>query len=130
MANIFERASRKKLRFATAKGQATTEDLWQLSLTDLNTLAQGVNKKLREVEEESFLSTKNSTAASTDDRLRLDLIKHVIGVKEEEATRRAEATEREAQKQTLRTLLETKKAEKLTSLSEEELEKRLAALEA
>lgn len=66
--NIFELATRQKLRFASAKGDLTTEQLWDLPLlissptrdvkVDLDTLARSINHELKAQAEESFVSTK------------------------------------------------------------------------
>ncbi len=44
---MFEKASRLKLRIATAMGQLTVEDLWDLNLATLNAIAKGLNKQLK-----------------------------------------------------------------------------------
>lgn len=124
---IFERASRKKLRFSTNKGLITAEDLWDLSLTSLDTIAKAVNKQLREESEESFI-TPSSSATKTDLTLRLDILKHVIGVKMTQAEARKKATERTEELKTLQSLLADKKVKELEGLSPEEIQRRIAAL--
>ena len=42
--SIFEQSSRFKLRFQTNKYLLATEDLWDLSLPIMDTLAKAVNK--------------------------------------------------------------------------------------
>ena len=57
-ANIFEYATKNKLRFEY-KGSISTEDLWTLSVTELDKIYKILNKKKKvEAEEESLLSTK------------------------------------------------------------------------
>lgn len=90
--NIFEKASRKKLRFSVGKGSASVEDLWDLDLTTLDDTAIAVDKKIEQSRGKSFISTSR---ASSDDILRLDLLKHVIQTKMKEA---ADADERKAKK--------------------------------
>jgi hypothetical protein len=53
--DIFEKASREKLRFSTSQGQFSVEDLWNLPLTspsgrsvNLYDIANGLNKELKE----------------------------------------------------------------------------------
>ena len=52
--NIFEQASRAKLRFDSVKGQLVTEQLWDLPLQsktnfDLDTVAKGISGALLSV---------------------------------------------------------------------------------
>lgn len=126
MNNIFEKATRTKVRFETTKGQITTEDLWDLSLTSLDSIARGVNKKLKESSEESFISVRTSGNAELE--LKLDLLKHVIDVK----LKAKEAAELKAAKAseiaTLENLLIDKKAEQLKGLSLDEIQAKIAEL--
>ena len=40
MLNIFEKASKQKLRFVTSKGMISSEDLWDMSLQSLDIIAK------------------------------------------------------------------------------------------
>ena len=53
---MYKKALKMKLRFATSKGKLTTEDLFDLSLTDLNNIAIALDKKLSESPRKSFIS--------------------------------------------------------------------------
>lgn len=129
---IFEQASRKALRFECAKGSLPTELLWQLPLTSANgvsldSLAIGVNRELRELEQDSFVATKpNPVKAELS--LKLDILKHIIGVKVAERNEAAAKTERAAEKQKLLAALEQRQNAELAALPAEELQKRIAAL--
>ena len=94
--DIFERASRKKLRFHTNMGTLLTEDLWDMDLERLDELTQGLNKIVEESKQLSFIHDKKAT--NPDDKLRFDLALHVINVK----LAAAESRERAAQKKVLR----------------------------
>ena len=127
MMNIYERASRKKLRFTMAKGQIATEDLWELSLPALDLLAKSVNKACKDNSEESFIEAK--TPAATEDDLRLDILKHVIAAKlaaKDAAAKRTANTERVAK---LRELIEDKDDEAMKGKTKEELLAEITALE-
>jgi hypothetical protein len=125
---IFEKASRLKLRFESTKGLLDTEELWGLKLTDLDTLAKGVNKKLKEESEESFISTK--TTNNTKLQLQLDILKRVIEVKMKEADDAKTKAERSEELQVLKQLLTDKKLAEMQNLSSEEIAKRIAELQA
>jgi hypothetical protein len=127
MAEIFERASKKKLRFETQKGLMSTEDLWDLSLASLDTLAKNVNKKLKDENEESFITPKSSKA-STELTLKLDILKHVIAIKIAEKERATTNAQRKEELETLKGLLASKKVDELKGLSSEEIQSRISAL--
>ena len=125
--DLFERASRRKLRFETAFGLLTPEDLWGVRMTTrgaalgLNELAKKVNRELKELEEEDFVTTSKPTVALEDARLRLEIIKRVIEVRQAEAEERAEAVKRRKQKERILEIIEDKEDEELLGKSKEEL---------
>lgn len=88
---LFEYASRNKLRFNMSKGVLSTEDLWDLSLESLNTLAKSLNKQLKEQSDEDFISNSRRTKSEMEVEYKFELVKHVIKVKLEEKKKRDEA---------------------------------------
>lgn len=129
--NIFEKASRTALRFASSKGELTTEQLWDLPLQsrggfDLDTIAKAVNRNLKQADEESFVSTRSTL--SLTDTLRLDILKHIIAVKVAENAEKRDAAAKAEKKALLLDLLDKKQTESLAALSEEELRKQLKEL--
>lgn len=131
--NIFEYASRNKIRFLSSRGEISVEQLWDVPLRgrddfNLNDVAKKANKALKDATEESFVETART---STHVRLEatLEIVKHVIGVKvaeEESAKKRAE---NRVEKEKLLEILAEKQAGKLSDLSEKELQRRISALE-
>ena len=128
MTDIFEKASRLKLRFETSKGSLLTEDLWSLPLESLNTLAKSANKRVKAADEENFISKRQ--AADVAAQLELDIVKRVIEVRLKEAEDAKTKAQRREELQYLRELKAKKQTAKLESLSEEELDKRMAELDA
>lgn len=123
----FELASRKKLRFPTTKGFLSIEDLWDLSLPSLDNIAKGVNKQLKESEEESFITTR--TTKDSDAELALDILKHVIKVKLEEKEITAAKAEKAQKLAHLRQLATQKAGEALSAKSLEEIQAMITELE-
>jgi hypothetical protein len=129
--NIFEQASRLKLRFETTKGLLSVEDLWQLSLQSLDTIAKAVNRKLKEVAEESFIPAPIRTnSASAELQLKLDLLKHVITTLDAETKAKLARSKRQADLAQLRQLAAAKTNEALASQSLEDILKKISELEA
>ena len=127
MAEIFERASRLALRFPTSKGEITTEDLWKLSLENLDAMARKIRKEINETSEESLLTSKVQKTSKL--QLAYDIIVHIVKVRLEEKDRKEK---RQAQQQKLELLQETlmkKEIEKVTSMSEDDIRKTIADLQ-
>jgi hypothetical protein len=130
--NIFEQASIQKLRFASERGELTTEQLWDLPLTaksnfDLNNVAKAVSRDLKNASEEDFVSAK--TDAGAKDSLKLDIVKHIIAAKlaAQEALRNRAA--KAVIRQKVLDALAHKQDAELAGLSQEELMKKLAELD-
>lgn len=117
--NIFEEATRKGLRFATSKGLVTTEDLWDLKLDALDTLAKNLDKEVKESSETSFVKKKSS--ANKTAKLKFDVVLHVINTKLAEEEAATLASEKKAKKQQLLNLIAQKENEELSGKSLAEL---------
>ncbi len=125
--NKFVDATRRKLRFNTTKGQLSVEELWDLSLQSLDTIAKAVNKQLKASDEESFIPAA-SKRKDADSELSLDILKYIIGVKVEERDKEKARAEKHEKAARLRELLAQKRDAELTGKSAEELEKMLQEL--
>lgn len=123
----FEKASKKKLRFESSKGQLSVEQLWDLSLDSLDTIGMKIKKKLEENGTESLISTKPKTNA--DDELRFAIVKHIIDYKLKQQKERADRQARSEKIQSLQQLAVQKQNEAFSSQSLEEIQKQLAELQ-
>ena len=121
---MFEKASKLALRYKTGVGSITTEDLWNLSLLSLDSLAKDLNKEIKAASEESFVSVK--TKANEIVELKFEIVKHVIKIKLEEAEAKKLLADKRANKQKIMELISRKKDEELSGKSLEELEKLLS----
>ena len=129
--SIFEQASRAKLRFPSIKGELTTEQLWDIPLQsktgfDLDNIAKAVNREVKAVTEESFVTEVNP--ANTRLTLAFDVVRHVIAVKIKEASIAAERHNKIAERDKLLDILADKQDAALKQLSPEEIQKRLREL--
>jgi hypothetical protein len=131
--NLFEYATRSKLRFASAKGGLSSEELWDVPLRssdgfNLDAIAKAANRAFKDATEESFVSAAK-TPAHTRLEMTLEVVKRIIEVKlydEADAKKRAE---NKKEKEKLLQILAEKQDGKLSELSERELKKRIAELE-
>lgn len=130
MNNIFEQATRKKIRFALNGGAETisTEELWELKLTDLDKIAVAIDAKLgAEKSQKSFIGKKTKSESSIL-TLKLDVLKAIIDVKMDEEEKAKVKNEKKAQIELLEEILAKKQLNKLETSSIASIEKRLAAL--
>jgi hypothetical protein len=125
--DIFEIASKKKTRFATTRGVLASEDLWALSLENLDSMARALNKQIKDLDEESFINKKST--ASTELNLQFAIIKRVIEVKLEEADKKKLAKERSEKRAQLTELIGKAEQSELEKKSISELRAELAALD-
>lgn len=76
MKNLFEIADRKKYRFPTRKGNASCEDLWDLSLESLDTLAGTIDAQLLS---KSYIGKELKNKEELEDKLAI--VQHIIRIK-------------------------------------------------
>lgn len=123
--NIFEFAVRNKLRFPY-KGLITVEDLFDLSLTNLDSIYKTLNKQVKQSEEESLLSTKASV--DTELKVQIAIVKHIVSVKLAEKEAAEKASAKKTQKQKIMSIIATKQDEELQNSSIDDLKKMLDEL--
>lgn len=126
MENIFIIASRQKLRFNTPQGLLSVEDLWDLPLTsekanraNLDDLAVSLHRELESGPKVSFVN--KSAKADDDNKIKFDIVKHIIDVRlaENEAATLARANREK--KQQILSVIARKENEQLEGTSLDEL---------
>lgn len=116
---MFELAVRTKMRFPF-KGLVSVEDLWDLSVENLDTVYKALNSQLKSVKEESLLNTSTKEDKELD--VKIEIVKYVVRVKLEEQQMKFKEKEEKEKKQKILEILSNKKDEALQNKSVEELE--------
>ena len=124
--NLFEVATRGKFRFPF-KGMITTEDLWDLSLTNLDNIFKTLNSQAKQAKEESLLDTKSKEDEVLEKKI--EIIKHIVSVKLAEKEAREKAFLNKEKRQKLMEIKAKRDEAALESISDEELNKMLSELE-
>ncbi len=124
--NIFEYATRNKIRFPF-KGTISTEDLWDLSLTNLDSIYKILNKQMKQSNEESLLNTKTQTDEELE--IQIAIVKHIVSTKLAEQEAREKAVAKKAQKQKILAVMSAKQDEALQNSSIADLQKMLDELD-
>ena len=121
----FKQASRLGLRFTTSKGVLSTEQLWQLSQTDLANCIRNVKKSLKKNDDDDLAFLDSKPTIDSTEQLAFDILKDVYTTKKSEVE--AERTKEETKKHNdkINALIASKREKKLEDMSEEELEKLL-----
>ena len=126
MEKMFEAAIRNKYRFPY-KGNASVEDLWDLTPKDLDGVFKTLNSQIKVNQEESLLATKS--AADTELAAKIEIVKYIVGVKLADAEKAKQAKENKEKKQKLMALIADKQDAELAGKSVAELQAMLAALD-
>ena len=117
--NNFEQATRTCLRFQTNLGTLSVEDLWNISLEELDQMAVFYKKELDGVESETFL--KKEKVEDESIRLSFEICKHIIETRVEENEVAAKARANKAKNQRIMELIADKENDELKESSIEEL---------
>jgi hypothetical protein len=120
--NIFEQATKQRLRW-DFRGQCTVEDLWNLSLEDLDFIYKDLRRNQRDVEEDSLLGEESGFAGSIREvlKVKIDVVKYIVEIRLKERNA-AKNTQIRAQKRArLLEILADKEHEELRDKSVEEL---------
>jgi len=123
---MYKNAAKKKFRYQTPQGQITTEDLFDLSLEQLNSLAKSLNKQVKEHGEEDYLKVTKPEATLV--KKKFDVVLDALKTKQKDVENAANRTINAAKKQKLLDALEAKRDQGLGEMSEEELLKQIEAL--
>ena len=124
---MFEKAGRMRLRFGSARGSITVEDLWALPLISrkgnfsLDDLAKRLSKEVKDSSEESFVMKRSRTNAALD--LKFEIVKHIIKVRLDELEQKENAANLLFKKKKILEIIAGKEDEELAGKSVEDLKK-------
>ena len=124
--NIFEYATRNKVRFSF-RGLISVEDLWDLSLNNLDSIYKDLKKQSKQSEEESLLNIKTQEDEFLN--VQIEIVKYIVSVKLTEKEAREKATAKKAQKQKIMSIIAAKQDEALQNSSIDDLQKMLDELD-
>ena len=99
--NIYHRAARLKLRFASPKGLLTVEDLWDLPLTGANSLdgiALNLHRLQKSKADEPTSFVTPVEAVQNVDSLAFEIVMDVLKIKMAERDAKAAEKERKAKR--------------------------------
>lgn len=117
---MYKLASKSKLRITTMLGSLSVEQLWDLTTTQLDTLAVSLEELVEKSGRKSFLvkTTEKSKLA----KLKFDIVLDILNTKVEEENAATEALETKKHNAKILELIQAKKEAALTEKSVKELE--------
>lgn len=126
---LFEMASQFKFRYPY-KGMITTEDLWDLTPTQLDTVYKTLSKELKTLDGDSLIATKSVDDGVKANELKnkIEIVKYIFASKQQAAELSRMAAANAAEKQKILGVLADMEDNALRNMSKEELLKRLAEL--
>ena len=92
---MFVTATRNKFRFPF-RGQISVEDLWDLSVENLDSVYKTLNSQVKKAKEESLLNTKSREDEIIE--MQIEIVKYIVSVKQDESAKKVAAKEKKARK--------------------------------
>lgn len=123
--NIYKYALEKKLRYPY-KGSITTEDLFDLSESALDSIYRELNRQIKKASEDSLLSEKTSEEEELD--VKISIVKSIFVQKQAEKIAAKKAIEVKEQKQKIMAIIANKENKALEDKSLDELKAMLECL--
>lgn len=121
MENIFEKASRLKIRFDIS-GSISVEQLWDIKLSNLIDYEQNLTEVVEGYAKSTRRNRTRKTNEQLENELRLDLVTYVLDVREAEVEEAKVAQQNKEHNQKILALIQSKKENELATKSVEELE--------
>mgnify|MGYP007011214307 FL=1 len=122
---LFINATRANYQFPF-RGMINVIDLWDLSLTNLDSVFKTLNAEVKKSEEESLLNTKSKEDEEISNKI--EIVKYIVGVKLDEKKKREDAKKNAEMRQRLLEIKAKRQEAALENMSDEELDKALAEL--
>ena len=120
---MFKEASKLRLRVSTNRGSLSVEQLWDLSVTELDALAVSLEKAYNESGKKSFVQRKSPKDKLA--KLAFDVVLEILTTKVEEQEAIKEAKDIKDHNNKILGLIADKKDDALKGKSVKELEKLL-----
>ena len=124
--NLFEMATRNKMRFPSTKGELSVEDLWDLSDKDLDVVYKNLKDQEVKSSEESLLDDANVDPKLT---AAIGIVKYIFTTKRNERLAEKERINKKLTQQKYIDALSKKQDEAIEKMSEAELRAMIDSLE-
>lgn len=124
--NLFEMATRNKMRFPSTKGELSVEDLWDLSDKDLDVVYKNLKDQEVKSSEESLLDDANVDSKLT---VAIGIVRYIFTTKRKEKLAEKERINKKLKQKKYIDALSKKQDEAIEKMSETELRAMIDSLE-
>lgn len=124
--NLFEMATRNKMRFPSTKGELSVEDLWDLSDKDLDVVYKNLKDQEVKSSEESLLDDANVDPKLT---AAIGIVRYIFTTKRKEKLDEKERINKKLTQKKYIDALSKKQDEAIEKMSEAELRAMIDSLE-
>ena len=124
--NLFEIATRNKMRFPSTKGELSVEDLWDLSDKDLDVVYKNLKSQEAKSSEESLLDDANVDPKLT---AAIGIVRYIFTTKRKEKLAEKERINKKLTQKKYIDALSKKQDEAIEKMSEAELRAMIDSLE-
>lgn len=124
--NLFEMATRSKMRFPSTKGELSVEDLWDLSDKDLDVVYKNLKDQEVKSSEESLLDDANVDPKLT---AAIGIVRYIFTTKRKEKLAEKERINKKLTQKKYIDALSKKQDEAIEKMSEAELRAMIDSLE-
>ena len=122
---LFINATRNNYQFPF-RGMINVIDLWDLSLTNLDSVFKTLNAEAKKSEEESLLNTKSKEDEEISNKI--EIVKYIVSVKLDEKKKREDAKKNAEMRQRLLEIKAKRQDAAIENMSDEDMDKALAEL--
>lgn len=119
MVNKYKKASKLKLRFATNRGSLSVEQLWDLSINDLDGLAVVLDDQYKKSSSKSFIVKRSSKNRNI--KLAFDIVIDILNTKVEDRDKLQLARENKIHNDKIYAAIAELEDNELKSMSKKEL---------
>jgi hypothetical protein len=117
---MYKQAAQQKLRFATSRGSLSVEQLFDLPISELDTLAVALDESYKNSKGKSFVEKRTSKDKTI--KLQFDIVLDVLNTKVDERDSARDLAADKAHNNKILELIASKKDEDLKGKSVKELE--------
>lgn len=103
------------------------EDLWDLPVTELDSVFKTLNSEMKKSKEESLLDTKSKEDKILEDKI--SIVKYIVSVKLQDAENRKKIRENQEKKERILQIMADRQDKAMLEASDEDLQKMLDELE-